>query len=171
VPAVVAGHVDVIGGRPVVSGAAVDQRLLVDDLPVADLVAALRPSRRGSTRRGERKSTADYTAANGSGLHGRRATVTLAAQGSASSTDWRLTITLSRSTLQIGAVSGAAAERNGAVSTFTPAESTRQIVAGASVVIAFDIRCATLVDAQPPTAASTTRPAPGCPVTIINIDI
>jgi hypothetical protein len=93
--------------------------------------------------------TGAYAASDGSGLLGYRATVTLDAQGPGPSTDWRLTITLPRATLQIAAVSGATVERAGAVWTFTPDDSTRRIAAGASAVIAFDVRGATLVDAQP----------------------
>jgi hypothetical protein len=93
--------------------------------------------------------TGVYAAANGSGVLGYRATVTLDARGPGPSTDWRLTITLPRSTLQIVAVSGSTVEREGAVWTFTPDDSTRRIAAGASATIAFEVRGATLVDAQP----------------------
>jgi hypothetical protein len=93
--------------------------------------------------------TAAYAAANGSGLLGYRATVTLAAQGPAASTDWRLTVTLPRATLQIAAVDGATVAHDGAVWTFTPTEETRRIAAGASAVVTFEVRGATLVDAQP----------------------
>jgi len=93
--------------------------------------------------------TASYVAANGSGLLGYRATVTVFASGPAPSTDWQLTITLPRPTLQIAAVSGATAKQNGSVWTFTPVDTTRSIAPGSSAVIAFDVRGATLVDAQP----------------------
>ncbi|MFI5889814.1 hypothetical protein ACIA5D_06795 [Actinoplanes sp. NPDC051513] len=93
--------------------------------------------------------TAAYAAAGGTGLLGYQATVTLAAQGPGPSADWRLTVTLPRSTLQVAAVDGATVEREGAVWTFTPDDSTRQIAAGATAVISFEVRGATLVDAQP----------------------
>ncbi|WP_433363519.1 cellulose binding domain-containing protein [Actinoplanes sp. CA-142083] len=93
--------------------------------------------------------TAAYAAANGSGLLGYQATVTLAAEGPSPSADWRLTITLPRTTLQVAAVDGATVERDGAVWTFTPDDATRQIAAGTSAVISFEVRGATLVDAQP----------------------
>jgi hypothetical protein len=93
--------------------------------------------------------TAAYAAAGGSGLLGYQATVTLEAEGPAASKDWRLTITLPRPTLQIAAVDGATVEHEGAVWTFTPDDATRQIAAGASAVISFEVRGATLVDAQP----------------------
>jgi hypothetical protein len=93
--------------------------------------------------------TAAYAAANGSGLLGYQATVTLKAEGPGPSTDWRLAITLPRATLQIAAVDGATVERDGAVWTFTPDDATRQIAAKASAVISFEVRGATLVDAQP----------------------
>jgi len=106
------------------------------------------PSARPATSGGGRLS-ATYAAANGSGLLGYRATVTLDARGPGPSSDWRLAITLPRPTLQIAAVSGATVERAGAVWTFTPDDSTRRIAAGASATIAFEVRGATLVDAQP----------------------
>ena len=110
--------------------------------------AASSPAGRPATSGGGRLTGA-YAAASGSGVLGYRATVTLDAQGPGSSTDWRLTITLPRSTLQIAAVSGAAVVREGLVWTFTPDDSTRRIAAGASATIAFEVRGATLVDAQP----------------------
>ncbi|WP_433305264.1 cellulose binding domain-containing protein [Actinoplanes sp. CA-030573] len=114
----------------------------------ADSPSAGRPSSRPSTSTGGSLSAA-YAATNGSGLLGYRATVTLDARGPGPSADWRLTITLPRSTLQIAAVSGATVEQAGAVWTFTPDGSTRRIAAGASATIAFEVRGATLVDAQP----------------------
>ena len=114
----------------------------------AGVPATTSPAGRPSATGGGRLSGA-YTAANGTGLLGYRATVTLAAQGPGPSADWRLTITLPRPTLQIAAVSGATVERAGAVWTFTPDDSTRRIAAGASATIAFEVRGATLVDAQP----------------------
>ncbi|MFC7533978.1 cellulose binding domain-containing protein [Actinoplanes sp. GCM10030250] len=93
--------------------------------------------------------TADYRAANGSGLLGYRATVTLTAEGGGPSADWRLSVSLPRATLQIAAVSGATAEQEGAVWTFTPVDATRTVTPGTPVVIEFDVRGATLLDAQP----------------------
>lgn len=110
--------------------------------------AATKPAGSPATSAGSRLTGA-YAAANGSGLLGYRATVTLDAQGPGPSTDWRLTITLPRPTLQIAAVSGATVERAGPVWTFTPDDSTRRIAAGASATIAFEVQGATLVDAQP----------------------
>jgi hypothetical protein len=93
--------------------------------------------------------TAAYLAKYGSGLLGYRAGVTLTAEGPGASTDWRMTITLPRSTLQIAPISGATVTQNGATWTFTPTGDTRSIAAGAKVEITFDVRGATLVDAQP----------------------
>jgi len=109
--------------------------------------AATSPAGRPSASGGGRLTGA-YAAAN-TGLLGYRATVTLDAKGPGPSTDWRLTITLPRPTLQIAAVTGATVERAGAVWTFTPDDSTRRIAAGASAAIAFEVRGATLVDARP----------------------
>ncbi|MFC7272996.1 hypothetical protein ACFQS1_03290 [Paractinoplanes rhizophilus] len=116
--------------------------------PVSSRPAAKAPAGTATTG-ADSHLTAAYTAANGSGLLGYRATVTLAAQGPGPSTDWRLTVTLPRPTLQIAAVDGATVERDGAAWTFTPDDTTRQIAAGASAVISFEVRGATLVDAQP----------------------
>ena len=116
--------------------------------PASAVVPPPAPTSAGSSGGGSRL-TATYVAANGSGLLGYRATVTVTAVGAAPSTDWQLTITLPRPTLQIAAVSGATAEQDGSVWTFTPVDTTRTIAAGTSAVIAFDVRGATLVDAQP----------------------
>ena len=116
--------------------------------PTGTAVAGAAPPVASATSAGSHL-TAAYAAANGSGLLGYRATVTLAAQGPAASTDWRLTVTLPRATLQIAAVDGATVAHDGAVWTFTPTGETNRIAAGASAVIAFEVRGATLVDAQP----------------------
>jgi hypothetical protein len=105
--------------------------------------------------------TADYVAANGSGLLGYRATVTLNASGSGASTDWRLNLTLPRSTLRIGGVSGATATQDGAVWTLTPVDETRAVSPGTPVVITFDVRGATLVDAQPTDCRINDEPCNG----------
>jgi len=93
--------------------------------------------------------TAAYVAKYGSGLLGYRASVTLAADGPGPSANWQLVVTLPRATLQIAAVDGATVKQDGAVWTFTPDADTREIAAGRSAVVVFDVRGATLVDAQP----------------------
>ncbi|MEV6304106.1 cellulose binding domain-containing protein [Actinoplanes sp. NPDC051861] len=105
--------------------------------------------------------TAAYTAANGSGLLGYRATVTLTAEGTGPSRDWRLSITLPRATLQIGGVQGATAEQDGAVWTLTPQDATRTVTPGTPVVITFDVRGATLVDSQPTGCQVNDEPCTG----------
>jgi hypothetical protein len=115
--------------------------------PASAAVPPPAPTSAGSS--GGSRLTATYVAANGSGLLGYRATVTVTAVGTAPSTGWQLTITLPRPTLQIAAVTGATAKQDGSVWTFTPVDTTRTIAAGTSAVVAFDVRGATLVDAQP----------------------
>ncbi|GIE95550.1 cellulose binding domain-containing protein [Paractinoplanes rishiriensis] len=125
--------------------------------PTTTAVATPRPSRSTSTvapslqptTPGGARLTADYVAANGSGLLGYRATVTLTSHGPDPAADWQLTVTLPRSTLRVAAVTGATVEQAGAVWTFTPDDSTRELRPGATAEIAFDVRGATLVDAQP----------------------
>jgi hypothetical protein len=125
--------------------------------PTITAVATPRPSRSTSTvvpslrptTPGGAKLTADYAAANGSGLLGYRATVTLTSHGPDPAADWRLTVTLPRSTLRIAAVTGATVAQEGAVWTFTPDDTTREIQPGATAVIGYEVRGATLVDAQP----------------------
>jgi cellulose binding protein with CBM2 domain len=117
--------------------------------PASAAVPPAAPSSAGSSSGGGSHLTATYAAANGSGLLGYRATVTVSAGGTAPSTGWQMTITLPRPTLQTATVSGATAKQDGSVWTFTPVDATRSIAAGTSVVIAFDVRGATLVDAQP----------------------
>jgi hypothetical protein len=108
--------------------------------------------------------TATYAAADGTGVLGYRATVTVNSQGPDAAQDWRLTITLPRPTLQIAAVNGATAKQDGRVWTFTPVDATRQIAPGSSVVVAFDVRGATLVDAAPTACQINDAPCAGLSV-------
>ncbi len=119
------------------------------------------PSR--ATSPGGARLTATYAAAAGTGVLGYRATVTVDSQGPGAAQDWRLTITLPRSSLQIGAVSGATVDQDGTVWTFTPVDATRRIAAGDSVVVAFDVRGATLVDAAPTACLIGDTPCAGLP--------
>ncbi|PRY20809.1 cellulose binding domain-containing protein [Pseudosporangium ferrugineum] len=93
--------------------------------------------------------TARYSAANGTGLLGYRAEVAVANPGTAGHDGWELTLTLPRPTLQIAAVSGATARQDGATWTFAPDATTRSVPAGGSVVVSFEVRGATLLDAAP----------------------
>lgn len=124
--------------------------------------ASVPPSRTPSSAAAPRLAAA-YAAANGSGLLGYRATVTLAASGGGPSADWRLTVTLPRSTLRISAVSGATAERDGAVWTLTPDDDTRTLAPGTTAVVTFDVLGATLVDAQPTDCRINDRACTGLP--------
>jgi hypothetical protein len=107
--------------------------------------------------------TAVYSAAAGSGLLGYRATVTVESHGPDPAVDWRLTITLPRSTLRVAPASGATATQNGAVWTFTPTEESRRIAAGDAVVVTYDVLGATLVDAQPTACQVDDTPCTGLP--------
>jgi hypothetical protein len=108
--------------------------------------------------------TAAYAAEEGGGLLGYRAAVTLTSHGTDEAAAWQLTVTLPRSTLRIARVTGATVAQNGAVWTFTPVEATRLIPAGTSVVIGFEVRGATLVDAAPTACEINDDPCTGLAV-------
>ncbi|GIM97375.1 cellulose binding domain-containing protein [Paractinoplanes toevensis] len=100
-----------------------------------------------SSPAGEARLAAVYTAADG--LLGYRAQVAVTGEGPGTADGWQLTITMPRATLQLAAVSGATVAQSGTVWTFTPTAETRQVAAGASVTVVFDVRGATLVDGKP----------------------
>jgi hypothetical protein len=94
--------------------------------------------------------TGRYTAASyAAGLLGYRATVTVTNPGSSIRDGWLLTVTLPRPSLAVSVVSGATADQNGRVWTFTPNGSTVRIPPGGSVQVVYEVRGATLVDAAP----------------------
>ena len=130
--------------------------------PHSSAATSTKPGNRSSSAAGARVA-ATYAAAAGTGVLGYRATVTVDSLGPDAAQDWRLTITLPRSTLQIAAVNGATVDQDGKVWTFTPVDATRKITAGDSVVVAFDVRGATLVDAAPTACTINDAPCAGLP--------
>jgi hypothetical protein len=92
--------------------------------------------------------TASY-ATTAIGLLGYQMTVTVANPGRTARDGWQLTVTFSRSTLEVTDVTGATATQNGAVWTFTPDATTTRVAAAGSVQVAFSVHGATLIDAAP----------------------
>jgi hypothetical protein len=95
--------------------------------------------------------TAAYSAPGG--LLGYRANVAVTSEGPDRADGWQLTVTMPRASLQLAAVSGATVKQDGKVWTFTPTDDTRQVPAGSTVTVVFDVLGATLVDARPTACA------------------
>ena len=94
--------------------------------------------------------TAAYRASDGgTGLLGYDAEVAVSNPGEVVRRGWRLTVTLPRPTLQIARITGATARQDGSTWTFEPDDTTREVPAGDSVLITFQVRGATLLDAAP----------------------
>ena len=89
------------------------------------------------------------TSTGGTGLLGYEAEIAITNPGAVVRDGWDLTVTLPRPTLQIARVSGATARQDGSTWTFEPGDATRAVPAGGSVVITFQVRGATLLDAAP----------------------
>jgi len=100
--------------------------------------------------------TAGYTTT--AGLLGYRMTVTIANPAAVAQQDWRLAITLPRSTLTVANVSGATAKQDEATWTFTPDATTSRVAPAGSVTVAFEVRGATLIDAAPRSCAINGNP-------------
>ena len=116
-------------------------------------VPSLPPSARTPSSRPEPAAaplTAAYRASDGgTGLLGYDAEVAVSNPGEVVRKGWRLMVTLPRPTLQIARVSGATARQDGSTWTFEPDDTTRAVPAGDSVLITFQVRGATLLDAAP----------------------
>jgi len=94
--------------------------------------------------------TAQYRFSDGgTGLLGYDAEVAIGNPGETVRRGWRLTVTLPRPSLQIARVSGATVRQDGSTWTFEPDDATRAVPAGDSVLITFQVRGATLLDAAP----------------------
>jgi hypothetical protein len=104
--------------------------------------------------------TASY-ATTAAGLLGYQMTVTVVNPGRTARDGWQLTVTFSRSTLEVTDVTGATATRNGAVWTFIPDETTTRVAAAGSVQVVFSVQGATLIDAAPQDCRIDASPCAG----------
>ncbi|AGZ40785.1 cellulose binding domain-containing protein [Actinoplanes friuliensis] len=94
--------------------------------------------------------TARYTTSSvTAGLLGYHLDVTITNPAPRAHTDWRLVVTLPRSTLSVSGVSGATATQDGAAWTFTPDDTTSRVAPRASVTVSFNVNGATLLNAAP----------------------
>jgi hypothetical protein len=121
------------------------------------------PSRPTSAPAEPARLAAHYESDGAAGLLSYGATVTITNTGGRPGTDWRLTVTLPRPTLRIGAVTGATVEQDGSTWTFTPVAGTRQVAAGRPVQVSFQVRGATLVGAEPTACSLGAEPCTGLP--------
>ncbi|MEN3612352.1 cellulose binding domain-containing protein [Plantactinospora sp. ZYX-F-223] len=85
------------------------------------------------------------------------ASVTITNPGPAPASDWRLVITLPRTTQSVAAVDGAQASREGATWTFVPDRATSRVPARGSVQVRFRVDGA-LIDGEPTACTINNRP-------------